>query len=298
MTHFKGYEQQVSLKKGLYDLKNRESIAYGTIQIIGTKKITDCDQNGHFEILAEKTDSIMFSCIGYATLIMPISQIINVDSIFLKETFFELENVVVRNSSSLLFGIINEKQERSHVGSNTEQSDRYEMTTFIDIPFSVKAFRISKVFIKEKYFNNYAPFQLHIYSVNAQGFPDSELLKNQIIVTSKNNNEDRIEIDVKNQNIILEGVSFFVGIQWMTCNKEPLAKGMDYGIAETLKLDKPLTYRRSLLLENYRWFVEYEKCIVFPETINEAKKTFFWKNQNTSYGHPINMIASAEIQKL
>jgi len=228
-----GYGQRINLKKGLYDLKTKESIPYGTIQIKSTKKTTDCDQNGLFEITVNNDDSIAFSCVGYATLTVPINQIIDADSIFLKETFFELGNVIVKNSPSLAFGIINEKQERSHIGSNSLQPDRYEMTTLIEVPLSIKDFRINKVFIKEKHFNNYAPFQLHIYSINEQGLPDTELLKSQIIVTNKINNGDRIEIDIKNQNIIVEGRAFFIGVQWMTSVKESSPIGKDYGIAET-----------------------------------------------------------------
>jgi len=108
-----------------------------------------------------------------------------------------------------------------------------------------------------------------------------------------------IEIDIKAQNIVLEGVSFFIGIQWMTSEKEMEPIKKDYGIGETFKLSDMLTYRRSLTSEKYRWFIEFEKCLVFPKTENDPEIILFWdKNKTKNYGNPINMLASAEIVEL
>jgi hypothetical protein len=88
---------------------------------------------------------------------------------------------------------------------------------------------------------------------------------------------------VKDQNIMIENNSFFVGIQWLTSTKVKLFTGPE--IYETFSHKKLLTYRRQLNIKNNKWFGEFKKDMVFfPGGIIPSNDT------------PINILASAEIE--
>jgi hypothetical protein len=294
---FYSSSQKVNLKGRIYDFTTKSPIPFASIQIKKQKLFLDTDQNGNYNIDLDLKDSVVISCVGYYDIVLSVNKVIDKDSIFLKEKFEELEAVTVINKQSNIVGIIDEKQQRSHFGENG--SDRYEMGTLIESHLSSRPYRINKILVKQKNFNFDAPFQIHLYSVNKQNMPDKELLKNQIIVANPNIVDGKIVVDIKNQNLIYDEGSFFISIQFLTSIKVNAKKGIDYGIGETYKIDKPLTYRRLLYLENYRWFNEYENCVVFPSNDMEIEKIIFWDGRkNKNFGRPINMLVSAEIQEL
>lgn len=292
---FKSSSQKVNLRGGVYNFTSKSPISFAAIQSKKQKHFLDTDQYGNYNIYLDLNDSVIISCVGYYDIMCSVNKILVQDSVFLKEKSIELEAVTVQNKHSSIVGNIDEKQQRSHIGGL--ESDRYEMATLIENPVSNKPYRINKILIKQKYFNFEVPFQIHLYSVNRQNMPDKELLNNQIIVTNPNIVDGKIIIDIQNQNLISEGGSFFIGIQFLTSIKAINKKEKDYGIGETLKLDKILTYRRSLFLENYRWFGEFENCLFFPNSDLENEKIIFWNMKNKNFGRPINMLVAAEIQE-
>lgn len=285
------YSQNILVKGILYDSDERNPVAFASIRVSGTRKVIDTDENGYFELAATRKDTLFFSCIGYEQLNFPVTEIPLSGIVFMKKLFTELKEFVVTKPVAHLYGIVSEKQDRSHIGST--QIERYEMATLIEVPKEVKLYRISKLFIKEKKFNEKHPFCLHIYSVSENNLPGEELLTKEIVCTKKIDDRDIVEIDLKNQNIVLRNTSFFVGIQWLNLAKEEKGRNNDYGIGETFKIEKTLTYRRSLLFSNNRWFIEYENSIVFPATGKEPVA-----GKIPAKEHPINMLASAEINEI
>lgn len=279
--------QEMQVRGNIYGADSRKKVGYASVQVLHTSNITDADENGYFEIAAGKSDSVIFSCIGFKQLILPVSRITAGDSIFLKEDFKELEPVIITKPIPQTYGIINEKQTRSHIGSS-----RYEMATLIEIPPTIKRYRIKRVFIKQRNFNEASPFKLHIYSIDEAGLPGEELLEQEVVAEKKDNISGIVELDISDHNIILSATSFFVGIQWLSFSKGSSGIKNEHGIAETNKEKRILTYRRTLRIANNRWYIDYDSAaIFFPRTIKSPEAGTVPAKKN-----PVNMLASSEIE--
>jgi hypothetical protein len=82
---------------------------------------------------------------------------------------------------------------------------------------------------------------------------------------------------------MIEGQSFFVGLQWLGTAIENLVNNPV--LNETFRNKKLLTYRRNLGRNNDGWYGWYDKTIVFfPVGVVPDKAA------------PINVLASAEIE--
>ena len=279
---------QGTLVKGqVLSNQNRLIIPHATIQIINTLNIIDADEKGYFEIIVNKNDSLLITCIGFKNVKVSESYFRDNDSIFLYENFLKMDEVFIKNPVVYTFGIVNEKMGSSRGGGN--EAERTELTTLIEIPKTIESYRISKVFIKGKTFKEENPVRLHIYSVNENGLPGEELLKKAIILCKKEGDGNILTIDVKDQNIILENASFFIGVQWMTSVKVKIFTG-PY-IIQTYKIPKILSYYRSSKFNKNYWQVEYKDALlVFVDGKLPAIGT------PPSKGNPLNMCASAEIE--
>ena len=289
LFYFSSLSQRILIKGTVLSNENNQFIPYATAQIINTQNIVDGDESGYFEITANKDDSLLISCIGFEQLIIPVSYFKDKNSIVLKENYLKMDDVIVKNPVSYTFGIVNEKMGSSRSGGS--EAARSELTTLIEIPKPIESYRISKVFIKGKKFEEENSIRLHIYAVNENGLPGEELLKKPMIIKKEefNNNNKIITIDVKDQNIILENASFFIGVQWMTSVKVKPFIGPE--IIQTYKESKILSYYRQTTFNKNYWQVQYKDAIlVFVDGKLPAKGT------RPSKGNPLNMCASAEIE--
>ena len=193
--------QILQLKCKVYSLTTKKIIPYATVQISSTK-IIDADENGYFEIGAKNTDTVILSSIGFEKLVLPLNTINNLDSLFLKEHFTEMKTVILTKPIQHTIGISNEKQNRSQIGNSA--INRAELATLIEVPKDIKSYRIKKVMIKGKDFNAENPIRIHLYTVNEKGEPGEELLTKEIVIINSNDN-NKLEVDVKDQDIILIG---------------------------------------------------------------------------------------------
>lgn len=281
------FAQEILIKCTIFSNESHLFIPYATVQIVNKRNTIDANEKGYFEITANKEDSLIISCIGFEKLIMPVNNVQNADSLFLIESFLRLDEVIIKNPTVFTFGIVNEKQGSSRSGGS--QAERSEMTTLIEIPKTIESYRISKVFIKGKDFKEENPVRLHIYTVKENGLPGEELLKKEIILSKGENDTKIITIDVKDQNIILEKASFFVGVQWMTSTKVKLFTGPE--IIQTYKVSKVLSYYRPCPNIEDCWYISYpNKVLLFLNGKLPAIGT------PPSKGNPLNMCASAEIE--
>ncbi len=147
-----------------------------------------------------------------------------------------------------------------------------------------------------KNYSSEYPLRLHIYSLREDGLPGEELLKKQVIFSETNFKKGILEVDIKEQNIILDRTSFFVGVQWINKSTNELLRRStgqksDNGVGETSLLSERLTYRRGRVL-NFKWYMEFEKGIFIPGNANEKGVT----TPIPLKGNPINILASAVIE--
>jgi hypothetical protein len=288
-----GNSQKISISGAVFNSKDKKCIPYVNIHIIGSNFLIDTDENGRFKVDVNPTDTLLFTCIGYDIFSIDVNKYGSSDSIFLNEKVYILENVVVTNTTSKEIGIINNKQTRSFAGESLSES--YEIATLIEIPNTINSYRISKIMFKQKNYSSDMPLRLHIYSVQESGLPGEDLLKKQVIIVERDYKNGNLEIDIKDQNIILEKASFFVGLQWITKSSPKLPKGIrnDVGIGETNALNKRLTFRRGRVL-NYKWYIDFEKGVYIPDNENGKVGT----TPIPLKGNPINILASVVIETL
>ena len=288
-----GNSQKKTISGTVFNSKDKKYIPYVNIHIAKSNTFYDTDETGHFKIDVTDSDSLLFTCIGYDMFTIDAKTYHQTDSIFLHEKIYELENVTVKNTSSKQLGIIDAKQTRSFAGESI--SDNYEIATRMEIPSDINTFRITKVLLKQKNFSTDRPLRLHIYACDPDGLPGEELLKKQVIISESDLRNGILEIDIKNQNIILERASFFVGIQWITKLITELPKGRknDVGIGETSAINDRLTFRRGRIL-NYKWYINFETGVYLPGNENGKEGV----TPIPIKGNPINMLAAAVIETL
>jgi len=273
--------QQISISSNVFDRDSKICIPFVSVQVSNTLRFRDTDEKGFFEIMGNSSDTLIISCIGYESTRLPLSQIRLNDSCFLIKKIITLHEIVSSKPSSKIFGILNEKQGRSCSGGS--EAERTEIATLIEIPDSIKMYKVSKIFIKGRDFKESNPVRVHIYGVDNNGLPGNELLIKEIIIKNYEDNNKTISIDVKDQGIFLGQTSFFVGIQWITSQKVKLFTGPE--IFETFKVKKLLTYRRALSLNGNKWYGWYKTSFIsYPNNNPPPDDT------------PINVLASAEIE--
>ncbi len=292
LTTFSSFTQGVIIKGVIYSKEEKLRVPYATIQLSGTKNIIDSDENGYFEITARsEKDSLFITSIGFKNFAISVTYFKNTDSVFLEENFLKMDEVHIKNPVLKTFGIVNEKMGSSRIGGTG--AERSELTTLIEIPTSIESYYISKVFIRGKRFSEENPVRLHLYAVNENGLPGDELLKKQVIIAKQafNTKNSIITIDVKDQNILLEEASFFVGIEWITSTKVKFGTGPE--IIQTDKVPKILSYYRPFPGFNNSWYAHYSKnggLIIYENGELPGIGKIPIK------GNPLNMCASAEIE--
>lgn len=284
------------IKANILSKEFHKLIPFATVQVVNSKKITDTDEKGYFEISANQEDSLLVTCIGFKDLVVPVSYFEKNASIFLDENYRKMDELIIKNPIIHTFGIVNDKMGSSRTGGS--EAERSELTTLIEIPKSIEFYRIDKIFIKAKRFTEENPIRLHIYAVNENGLPGEELLRKSVIITKQffNRKSNIITIDVKDQNITLENTSFFVGVQWITSTKVKLFTGPE--IVQTFKVSEVLSYYRPCPDGNGKGFKNYWYSDYFTNGVLvfvDGKLPPIGKILKK--GNPLNMCASAEIEE-
>lgn len=280
---------QYELSGIIINQTTRQPVPYATIRSVQTGVVVDSDEKGVFRITAFKQDTLVIRCIGYKEKRILSDSRTGGDTIYMEENPVMLDEVFVGRSETRIFGILNKKFGSSRVGGSS--AERSEIVTLIEIPDSARLFRINKVFIKARRFDRDNPIRLRIYSINADGLPGEELLKESVII-SKNNFDRKkqvILVDVQKQNILLRGESFFVGIQWITEKRVKWPTGPE--IIQTTQVSKILSYYRDANQTcNECWYANnFQSIIFYPE----GKKPGIGGPMK---GNPLNACAAAEIE--
>jgi hypothetical protein len=134
--------------------------------------------------------------------------------------------------------------------------------------------------------------RLHIYDVNENGYPGVELLNRDVIINNDNFKKGYLIIDVRDQNILVNGKAFFVGVQWITPYNNINVKGFfsSSGIGETTKLTSVYSYH-NFTGNPGEWFTFYEhgKVLSSGEVENWGGK------DSKTMGNPVNMLASVDV---
>jgi len=282
--------QNVKLAGRVINDKTKLAIPYASGFLVHQKKYFDANDNGQYSILADQSDSVGFSCIGFQSRLFSVQELISANQISLQESVNTLEEVVVRSAVAERIGIVNEKQTTSHLGASYDS--KYQIVTLIKIADTSKRGVIKNVLFKQKRFDADRPMRLHIYDVNENGYPGVELLNRDVIINKDNFKKGYLTIDVREQNILVNGKAFFVGVQWITPYNNVNDKGFfsSSGIGETTKLTSVYSYH-NFTGNPGEWFTIYEHGRVLSS--GEVEN---WGGKDAkTMGNPVNMLASVDV---
>ena len=283
--------QNVKLAGRVINDKTKLAIPYASGFLMREKKYFDADENGQYSILADQSDSVSFSCIGFQSRFFSVQELISANQISLQESVNTLEEVVVRSAVAERIGIVNEKQTTSFAGSTA--NNYYQIVTLIKFADTSKGGVIKNVLFKQKKFDADRPMRLHIYDVNENGYPGVELLNRDVLINKDNFKKGYLTIDVREQNILVNCKAFFVGVQWITPSNSERRKGgfiSDTGIGETTKLTSVYSYHNFTGIPG-EWFTFYEHGIVLS-----SGKVENWGGKDAkTMGNPLNMLASVDV---
>jgi hypothetical protein len=282
--------QNVKLAGRVINDKTKLAIPYASGFLMHQKKYFDANDNGQYSILADQSDSVGFSCIGFQSRLFSVQELISANQISLQESVNTLEEVVVRSAVAERIGIVNEKQTTSHLGASYDS--KYQIVTLIKIADTSKRGVIKNVLFKQKRFDADRPMRLHIYDVNEKGYPGVELLNRDVIINKDNFKKGYLTIDVREQNILVNGKAFFVGVQWITPSNNENDKGFfsSSGIGETTKLTSVYSYH-NFTGNPGEWFTFYEHGIV----LSSGKVENLGGKDAKTMGNPRNMLASVDV---
>ncbi len=284
------YGQQENISGTVYSAAGKKAISYATIHTALSRKYFDTDEHGRFSLSLSLNDTVTFSCIGFRSYSIAVKDFDKIkDGVFLEDVVYSLPDVIVSNDPPLMIGIGTLAQTRSFAGA--DMSDSYEIATLMEAPVA-KSFRVNRIYFKQKNYSPERKLRLHLYTVDENGAPGTEILKQQVVLSEKNFEKGELLIDVTDQNIIIEAKHFFVGLQWITITNAAIPKGIknDIGIAETTRTDKRLTFRRGNMLD-HTWYAQYESGIYIPVDAKGTKGV----SPIPLRGNPVNILASAEI---
>jgi hypothetical protein len=283
--------QNVKLAGSVVNDKTKLAIPYASGFLMREKKYFDANENGQYSILANQTDSISFSCIGFQSRLFSVQELISANQISLQESVNTLEEVVIRSAVAERIGIANEKQTTSHAGAS--YNSKYQIVTLIKIADTIKRGVIKNVLFKQKKFDADRPMRLHIYDVNENGYPGVELLNRDVLINKDNFNKGYLTIDVREQNIVINGKAFFVGVQWISPANKEIRKGgfnNDTSIGETTKLTSVYSYHNFTGIPG-EWFTYFEHGIV----LSSGKVENLGGKNAKIMGNPRNMLASVDV---
>ena len=196
------------------DAENNLPVEYVNIGIVGKNIGTVSDKSGQFNLLIETqylNDSLLFSCIGYESYFVKISDIKENDIILLKEKSFLLNEVVVvpRIFKEQVFGIT----AKSGIGVTGFENNNlgYECGLLMKNKKRAKIKSV-KVNISSCTYDTIF-YRLNIYEIKEKGGFENILTEPIYVIASKEDIlNSSLQVDLAEQNIVVNG-NFLVTLE-------------------------------------------------------------------------------------
>ncbi len=217
---FGGFAQSHLAKGYVHDIDTNQPISYVNISILESSIGTSSDENGRFELEIEDKDlnkQVHLSSLGYLDSIISVVNLIKLDKIFLKAKFEQLDEVVISKKFEERFLVVNPIDEGDLcAGYGTDF--RYPWILALYFPYDETYKNTDFLKSVKFYFGNFknrkSNFRLRIFSVDENGLPHEDLLKESVVVELKKNQRD-VDIDISNFNLIFPRHGFYVALEWL-----------------------------------------------------------------------------------
>ncbi len=207
-------QSQHRFKGKVLNKENKSPVAYASV-VTKAGRNAGCltDTGGLYNFWYSRpvkvTDSVVVSAIGYKPIKLKLSDLFATSDVLLASTPNLLENVVV---VSTLRG--NENQ-FGYFRSWREKNNNGEIGQIIELPS--KKVQIGTVQVKINKNYDTCWLKLHLRDVAMNGWPENELLKQDIIVPATIN-KGLLEFDLNWQNFNLPNHLLYVGFELLACS--------------------------------------------------------------------------------
>lgn len=199
------------------DAQTGEPLSYVNIGVIGKNIGTVSSDAGKFRITIPSTnsnDTVRISFLGYSPILVTVAEFVKQAAdkdIRMRQAMYDLPGVVVSNRElkEKILGNTTESKSNTIGFSSNELGN--EIGILIKIkrsPTFIKSFSASIVSND----NKPVKLRLNFYSVK-NGLPD-QLIQNRNIIVSAPVSSGKLDIDLKNYNIVVED-DFFVTLEWI-----------------------------------------------------------------------------------
>jgi hypothetical protein len=196
-----------------------QPIPYVHVNLVGLNEGIITNYDGYFDldsIFLDK-DSIVLSCIGYESRSYSLHNLKPSSEITLLPQLQQIAEVQIATKKSKYklqrMGISKKPKTKFFDYSVTAQNGTIRAVYIPNEHSTLGILKSANVFITDNGFPD-AHFRLHIYSVSPLDIePDKELTSSNIIASGTNGNE-WLQIDLKDQRILVPENGCFVGIEW------------------------------------------------------------------------------------
>lgn len=273
---------QAQQKRTVIDGATMKPIPYATVKILRTEFGQIATANGEFELRIQPKDSVLISSVGYNDQILMGHDIGDIVVLKQRPSILEMVTVKLRKvAGKLMLGngvdLIGKTIKCNYVsGADNDclpwgPGASAEFAEAIDLPDSLKAYHINKVWLPIKVATCWQPIFFNIYESDSTGLPGNLIFQKHIATEPAEYKRGKLTaIDLSKENIYFDKTKrFFIGISWDESN-------MADACVTTIMLVKPpkgISYSRHLKSQKYTWFVfmQGKYNSVFAAEIEELK---------------------------
>ncbi|HLA56987.1 MAG TPA: carboxypeptidase-like regulatory domain-containing protein [Flavobacterium sp.] len=194
-------------------------IPYVTISVVNENLATTAEENGEFSInISEKSEKLIFSSLGFEQKTVAISKAAEVR---LKPIALPLDEVIISRRLETRLKEIGKSENQIHEAF--ENAPRIDIKFFPYLPAYKKTSYLKQVGIVTDSKIDDASFKIHIYSVDANGYPGEELLNKDFIV-SVHEGVSKTKFNLKNFNLRMPKQGLFIGFEKLMIAKNKVEK--------------------------------------------------------------------------
>jgi hypothetical protein len=198
--------------------------------------------DGTFKIQSTLDKTLVFSAVGFETLKSKIKENANV---VLKTVTYQLDEVVISKPKKTIEVEIGEAKKLHHSqlsGGEPWIYARYfnKKSEYFKTPFIKEVIVFSNSNVKN------SKFKLRIFTVGKDGFPDADLLNEDIVVIAKSGFRMNT-IDISKFNLSMPDEGIFIAYEWMIIEENKYL----FEYKEDFKMHSFTTYSPSLVLNNF-----------------------------------------------
>jgi hypothetical protein len=202
------FGQTLKLQGSIYKANSKEGLPFCSIAIKGSSRGTISDIAGNFSFIANSTDTVIISSVGYKTKILAAIDLSK--TIFLEESVTELEEITISSSRKMRSRVIgNTKSKTKYLfgGSNQYAFLLSNQMNSIGLIQSVDL-NLHPATNKEERFETV--LRIRFYE-NVNRLPGIDIVNDNIVVRLKASTKN-ITIDVSKYNIELPSNGLFIGV--------------------------------------------------------------------------------------